>query len=112
MSCRRQTEAIHWPDMKREKLIGLRVTPAEERALERLLALRAKETGDGTFSGWFRVLLRREAKEAGFEIGDGAAVEDTPDPAQPADHAAPPPKPEPRYEADEYAQAPAKRRPR
>jgi hypothetical protein len=53
-----------------------RVTPEEKRALEQLVQMRATETGDDTLVGWFRAVLRREARSAGIGLGTAAKLPD------------------------------------
>jgi hypothetical protein len=52
----------------KEEQVGFRVTPGERKAVEELVRRRHEETGDDSASGWFRALLRREAKGAGVAI--------------------------------------------
>jgi len=52
----------------REDQIGIRLTLGEKAAVDELVRRRHEETGDDSIAGWFRVLLRREAKAAGVEI--------------------------------------------
>jgi hypothetical protein len=60
--------------MNASEAVSVRVLPAEKRALEALVVLRAKEqrargeVPDETLAGWIRAIIRREAKAAGIKV--------------------------------------------
>jgi hypothetical protein len=64
--------------VKEEEHFGVRVTRGEFAAIGKLVELWREETGDGTKSGWFRGMVRREAKARGVAIVEpGAHAEAT-----------------------------------
>src|SRR5262245_47271428 len=70
----------------KDEQVNFRVSAGEKAAIEALVRRRHEEQGDDGASGWFRWIVRREARAAGIEIVEpgegGAPTSAAPEPAK------------------------------
>ena len=58
------------PADKSIEYVGFRITLGEKAVVKALAKRRHATTGDDSLSGWFRVVLRKEAKAAGMTVDE------------------------------------------